>query len=90
MVYWNENKHFVNHLYKWQHPFFPFALLMIQRSCGNGMVVISGDLIFSSHPKHLVTLGGQKFNGATVKKVAGGSGYGGLCRLQFVVWDGFW
>ena len=54
------------------------------------MVVVSGDLILPLHPKHLVTLRGQKFNSVSVNKVAGGSGYGGLCKLQFVVWDGFW
>ena len=59
---------------------------MIQRSCENGMVVILGDLILSLHPKHLVMLSGQKFNGV----VACGSGYGGLRRLQHNVWDGFW
>ena len=54
---------------------------MIQRSCENGMVVILGDLILSLHLKYLVMLGGQKFNGV----VACGSGYGGLCRLQYNV-----
>ena len=44
-----------------------------------------GDLILALHPKHLVTLGGQKFNSAALNKVAGGSGYGGLCNLQFAV-----
>ena len=49
------------------------------------MVVVSGDLVLPLHPKHLVTLRGQKFNSVFVNKVAGGSGYGGLCNLQFVV-----
>ena len=48
---------------------------MIQRSCENGMVVVGGDLILLLHPKHLVTLGGQKLNSAAVNKVAGGSEY---------------
>ena len=49
------------------------------------MVVSGGDLILPLLLKHLVTSGGQKFNSPAVNKVAGGSGYGGLCRLQFVV-----
>ena len=47
--------------------------------------MVGGDLILPLHPKHFVTLGGQKFNSAAVNEVAGGSEYGGLCRLQFVV-----
>ena len=58
---------------------------MIQRFCENGMVVIGGDLMLPLHPKHLVVLGGQKFNSAAVNKVAVGSGYSDLCRLEFVV-----
>ena len=48
------------------------------------MVVIGEDLMLLLHPKHLVALGGQKFNSTAVNKVADASGYGGLCRLQFV------
>ena len=68
-------------MHKLQCPFLTFALLIVQRPCENGTVMTGGDLILPLHPKHLVTLGGQKYNSATVNKVAGGSGWGGLCGL---------